>query len=49
MGFSDEFRRMWDYYLSYSEGGFRGGTVDVGFYGFQRGAGNKGWREAEAS
>jgi cyclopropane-fatty-acyl-phospholipid synthase len=38
MGFSEEFRRMWDYYLSYSEGGFRGGTVDVGFYGFQRGA-----------
>jgi cyclopropane-fatty-acyl-phospholipid synthase len=39
MGFSEEFRRMWDYYLSYSEGGFRGGTVDVGFYGFQRRAG----------
>jgi cyclopropane-fatty-acyl-phospholipid synthase len=37
MGFSEEFRRMWDYYLSYSEGGFRGGTVDVGFYGFRRG------------
>jgi cyclopropane-fatty-acyl-phospholipid synthase len=36
MGFSEEFRRMWDYYLSYSEGGFRAGTVDVGFYKFQR-------------
>jgi cyclopropane-fatty-acyl-phospholipid synthase len=38
MGFSEEFQRMWDYYLSYSEGGFRAGVVDVGFYGFQRGA-----------
>jgi cyclopropane-fatty-acyl-phospholipid synthase len=36
MGFSEEFRRMWDYYLSYSEGGFRAGTVDVGFYKFRR-------------
>jgi len=23
---------MWDYYLSYSEGGFRAGTIDVGLY-----------------
>jgi cyclopropane-fatty-acyl-phospholipid synthase len=38
MGFSDEFLRMWDYYLSYSEGGFRAGVVDVGFYEFQRDA-----------
>ncbi len=38
MGFSDEFQRMWDYYLSYSEGGFRAGVIDVGFYGFRRGA-----------
>ncbi len=36
MGFSDEFQRMWDYYLSYSEGGFRAGVIDVGFYGFRR-------------
>jgi cyclopropane-fatty-acyl-phospholipid synthase len=34
MGFSEEFLRMWDYYLSYSEGG----VVDVGFYEFQRDA-----------
>jgi cyclopropane-fatty-acyl-phospholipid synthase len=34
MGFSEEFLRMWDYYLSYSEGG----AVDVGFYEFQRDA-----------
>ena len=38
MGFSEEFQRMWDYYLSYSEGGFRAGVVDVGIYGFRRGA-----------
>ena len=36
MGFSEEFQRMWDYYLSYSEGGFRAGVVDVGFYVFRR-------------
>jgi cyclopropane-fatty-acyl-phospholipid synthase len=38
MGFSEEFRRMWDYYLSYSEGAFRAGVIDVGFYGFRRAA-----------
>jgi cyclopropane-fatty-acyl-phospholipid synthase len=36
MGFSKEFERMWDYYLSYSEGAFRAGVIDVGFYGFRR-------------
>ena len=36
MGFSEEFQRMWDYYLSYSEGAFRAGVIDVGFYGFRR-------------
>jgi len=29
MGFDDRFRRMWQYYLSYCEGGFRSGRVDV--------------------
>src|ERR1700722_1387499 len=38
MGFSEEFQRMWDYYLSYSEGAFRAGVIDVGFYGFRRSA-----------
>jgi cyclopropane-fatty-acyl-phospholipid synthase len=38
IGFSREFQRMWDYYLSYSEGGFRAGAIDVGFYGFRRAA-----------
>jgi cyclopropane-fatty-acyl-phospholipid synthase len=38
IGFSEEFQRMWDYYLSYSEGAFRAGVIDVGFYGFRRAA-----------
>lgn len=32
LGFDDRFRRMWDYYLSYCEAGFREGVVDVGLY-----------------
>jgi cyclopropane-fatty-acyl-phospholipid synthase len=31
-GFDKKFRRMWDYYLAYCEGGFRAGTIDVGLY-----------------
>lgn len=27
--FDDTFHRIWTYYLSYSEGGFRGGSIDV--------------------
>ena len=30
LGFDEPFRRMWRYYLSYCEGGFRAGRVDVG-------------------
>jgi cyclopropane-fatty-acyl-phospholipid synthase len=29
LGFDERFRRMWEYYLSYCEGGFRGGSIDV--------------------
>ncbi len=29
LGFDERFRRMWDYYLAYCEGGFRGGQIDV--------------------
>jgi cyclopropane-fatty-acyl-phospholipid synthase len=29
LGFDERFRRMWEYYLSYCEGGFRAGTIDV--------------------
>ena len=32
LGFDDRFRRMWLYYLGYCEGGFRSGTIDVGFF-----------------
>ena len=31
-GFDARFRRMWDYYLAYCEGGFRAGTINVGLY-----------------
>ncbi|WP_432698258.1 class I SAM-dependent methyltransferase [Marinobacterium sp. YM272] len=31
-GFDERFRRMWKYYLSYCEGGFLEGTIDVGLY-----------------
>jgi len=31
-GFDTRFRRMWDYYLAYCEGGFRAGNIDVGHY-----------------
>lgn len=29
LGFDERFRRMWDYYLGYCEGGFRAGQIDV--------------------
>jgi cyclopropane-fatty-acyl-phospholipid synthase len=29
LGFDERFRRMWDYYLSYCEAGFRSGNIDV--------------------
>lgn len=29
LGFDARFRRMWEYYLAYCEGGFRGGFIDV--------------------
>jgi cyclopropane-fatty-acyl-phospholipid synthase len=31
-GFSRPFRRLWEYYLCYSEAGFRSGVIDVGLY-----------------
>jgi cyclopropane-fatty-acyl-phospholipid synthase len=34
LGFSQSFRRMWEYYLVYCEIGFRCGAIDVGFYKF---------------
>ena len=32
IGFSHNFQRIWEYYLSYCEAGFRVGTIDVGLY-----------------
>jgi len=29
LGFDEVFRRMWNFYLSYSEAGFRAGYIDV--------------------
>ncbi len=29
LGFDDRFRRMWQFYLGYCEGGFRAGSIDV--------------------
>jgi cyclopropane-fatty-acyl-phospholipid synthase len=31
-GLDERFQRLWRYYLSYCEGGFRAGAIDVGFY-----------------
>ncbi len=38
IGFDSRFRRLWTYYLSYCEAGFRTGTIDVGLYVLE------GWR-----
>jgi cyclopropane-fatty-acyl-phospholipid synthase len=32
LGFRPSFRRLWEYYLSYCEAGFRIGDIDVGLY-----------------
>ncbi|NND37217.1 MAG: class I SAM-dependent methyltransferase [Gammaproteobacteria bacterium] len=32
LGYSSEFRRLWEYYLAYCEAGFRRDTIDVGHY-----------------
>jgi cyclopropane-fatty-acyl-phospholipid synthase len=32
LGFNERFRRMWEYYLTYCEVGFRAGAIDVGFF-----------------
>lgn len=34
LGFNARFQRLWEYYLTYCEIGFRSGSVDVGFYRF---------------
>ena len=32
LGFDDRFYRLWSYYLSYCEAGFRAKTIDVGHF-----------------
>ncbi|WP_019854034.1 SAM-dependent methyltransferase [Actinopolyspora mortivallis] len=39
LGFDERFRRMWEFYLAYSEAGFRAGYLDVGQFGFLGSAG----------
>jgi cyclopropane-fatty-acyl-phospholipid synthase len=36
MGYSVKFKRMWEYYFSYCEAGFRRNTIDVGHYILQK-------------
>jgi len=30
LGFDERFKRMWEFYLSYTAAGFRAGTIDLG-------------------
>jgi len=32
LGYTNEFKRMWEYYLAYCEAGFRHNTIDVGHF-----------------
>jgi cyclopropane-fatty-acyl-phospholipid synthase len=36
LGYDEEFRRKWVYYLSYCEAGFEEGSIDVGIYQYRR-------------
>jgi cyclopropane-fatty-acyl-phospholipid synthase len=36
MGFDEQFRRKWVYYLSYCEAGFMEGSIDVGIYQYRK-------------
>ncbi len=36
LGFDEEFKRKWIYYLSYCEAGFDDGVIDVGIYQYRR-------------
>jgi cyclopropane-fatty-acyl-phospholipid synthase len=38
LGFSERFKRMWEYYLAYCEAGFRAGSIDVGQWRIERSA-----------
>ncbi|MCS6758307.1 MAG: cyclopropane-fatty-acyl-phospholipid synthase family protein [Candidatus Devosia euplotis] len=36
LGYDDEFKRKWIYYLSYCEAGFMEGSIDVGIYQYRK-------------
>ena len=36
MGFDEQFRRKWIYYLAYCEAGFDEGSIDVGIYQYRK-------------
>ena len=36
LGFDTKFKRLWEYYLAYCEGGFRAGSIDVAQYRLKR-------------
>jgi cyclopropane-fatty-acyl-phospholipid synthase len=38
LGFSETFKRMWEFYLAYSEAGFRSSYLDVWQFGFSKAA-----------
>ena len=38
LGYDEEFKRKWVYYLSYCEAGFTEGSIDVGIYQYRRSA-----------
>lgn len=38
-GFDETFRRLWEYYLAYCQGGFQSGATDVGIYRLVRAPG----------
>ncbi|GAA1141250.1 SAM-dependent methyltransferase [Ornithinicoccus hortensis] len=40
LGFDAQFQRVWEYYLAYSEAGFRAGHLDVWQFGLDAGAGS---------
>ncbi|MCT7667909.1 class I SAM-dependent methyltransferase [Shinella kummerowiae] len=36
LGYSEQFHRLWDYYLCYCAAGFKAGTINVGLYVLER-------------
>jgi cyclopropane-fatty-acyl-phospholipid synthase len=36
LGFDTKFKRLWEYYLAYCEGGFRAGSIDVAQFRLKR-------------